>query len=107
MKAIKISDQTHASLTAVVGQLIAETRTMKTYEDAIEVLLHRSVVLPSELLREIKDFIERNQQLGYTTKEEFLKTSARWLMMRHAPENQAEAESNEESVDGGEQARLS
>jgi hypothetical protein len=107
MKAIKISDKTHASLTAVVGQLIAETGTMKTYEDAIEALLNRSVVLPSELLREIKDFIERNQQFGYATKEEFLKESARWLMTRHAREHRAEAESNEESVDGGEQARLS
>jgi hypothetical protein len=107
MKAIKISEQIHANLTSLVGQLIAETGTMKTYEDAIEALLHRSVVLPSELLREIENFIERNQQLGYATKEEFLKESARWLMTRLAREHRAEAESNEESVDGGEQARLS
>lgn len=107
MKTIKISDQTHTNLTAVVGKLIAETGTMKTYEDAIEALIQRSVVLPSELLREIKDFIEKNQQLGYTTKEEFLRESARWLMARLAREHQDEAESYQDAAYGGEQARLS
>jgi hypothetical protein len=41
MKTLKISDQTHAKLTKIVGQLIAETGKIKTYEDAICVLLDK------------------------------------------------------------------
>lgn len=122
MKTIKISDQTHANLTVMVGQLTAETGIIKTYEDAIKALLQGSVVLPLELLREIEDFTEKNQQFGYTTKEEFLRESARWLMNRLSREHKSEAEASQEmndmeqpepksliedAVNGGEQPRLS
>ncbi len=80
MKTLKISDQLHAELTAIVGQLIAESGKAKTYEDAVDALLHRSVVMPPEVLREIEEFIEKNKQFGYPTKEEFLREAARWLM---------------------------
>lgn len=36
MKAIKISDQLHGELTSVLGQLIAESGQIKTYENAIQ-----------------------------------------------------------------------
>ena len=39
MKAVKISDKLHAELTSVVGQLIAESGQIKTYENAIQALL--------------------------------------------------------------------
>jgi hypothetical protein len=39
MKTLKISDQTHAKLTKIVGQLTAETGKIATYEDAISALL--------------------------------------------------------------------
>jgi hypothetical protein len=42
MKTLKISDQLHAELTSVVGQIIVESGKTKTYENAIEALLHRS-----------------------------------------------------------------
>lgn len=61
MKALKISDQTHAGLTRVAGQLTAESDKIKTYEETIEVLLHRPTLLPPELLHEIKTFLEKKQ----------------------------------------------
>jgi hypothetical protein len=80
MKTLKISDQTHAELTRVAGQLTAESGKIRTYEDAVEALLHRSTLLPPELLCEIEAFLEKNKQAGYVTKEEFLKEAARSLM---------------------------
>jgi hypothetical protein len=77
MKTLKISDPIHSKLTAIVGQLMAESGKSKTYEDAIAALLSRSVVLPPELLSQIGDFIAENKALGFTTKEEFLKDAAR------------------------------
>ena len=41
MKTLKISDQTHAKLTKIVGQLTAETGKIATYEDAICALLSK------------------------------------------------------------------
>jgi hypothetical protein len=78
MKTLKISDPIHSKLTAIVGQLMAESGKSKTYEDAIAALLGRSVVLPPELLSQIGDFIAENKALGYKTKEEFLKDAARF-----------------------------
>ena len=80
MKAIKISDKLHAELTSVVGQLIAESGQLKTYENAIEVLLHRSILLPPIFLGEVENFLETNKQFGYVTKEEFVKEAVRWFM---------------------------
>jgi len=37
---------------------MAQTGKMQTYQDAIEAMLHRSVILPPELLTEIESFIE-------------------------------------------------
>ncbi|MCW4007386.1 MAG: hypothetical protein NWF09_01660 [Candidatus Bathyarchaeota archaeon] len=39
MKTLKISDETHAKLTRIVGQLTATSGKKKTYEDAINALL--------------------------------------------------------------------
>jgi hypothetical protein len=58
-------------LTATVGTLMVQTGKMQTYQDAIEAMLNRSVILPSELLAEIEKFIETNKHLGFTTREEF------------------------------------
>jgi hypothetical protein len=53
MKTPKISDEIHRKLTATVGTLMAQTGKMQTYQDAIEAMLTRSVILPTELLAEI------------------------------------------------------
>ena len=80
MKALKISDQTHSELTRIVGQLTAESGIVKTYEDAVKALLHKSLIMPPEVLQEVEDFIVKNKQFGYSTKEEFLRGAARWLI---------------------------
>jgi hypothetical protein len=68
MKTLKISDEVHRKLTATVGTLMAQTGKMQTYQDAIEAMLNQSVILPTELLAEIENFIEANKHLGYTTR---------------------------------------
>jgi len=80
MKTLRISDDIHRKLTATVGTLMAQTGKMQTYQDAIEAMLTRSVILPTELLAEIEKFIETNKHLGYTTREEFIRDSARWRL---------------------------
>ncbi len=77
MKTLKISDDVHAKLTSVVGRLMAETAKMKTYSDAIETLLTKSVVLSPELLDEVVSYVRTNSQLGYATKEEFIQDAIR------------------------------
>ncbi len=80
MKAIKISDQTHSELTRIVGKLTAESGIVKTYEDAVKALLHKSLIMPPKVLQEVEDFIVKNKQFGYYSKEEFLRGAARWLI---------------------------
>ena len=77
MKTLKISDEAHAKLTSLIGRLMAETGKTKTYSDAIEALLSKSVVLSPELLDEVERLVEENPQLGYTTKEEFIQNAVR------------------------------
>jgi len=80
MKTLRITDDVHQKLTALLGELTTQTMRMQTYTDAIEALLKESVVLPPELLTQIENFIEKNRQLGYMTKEEFIRDAARWRL---------------------------
>jgi hypothetical protein len=80
MKTLRISDDVHRKLTATVGTLMAQTGKMQTYQDTIEAMLSQSAILPPELLAEIENFIETNKHLGYTTKREFIRDSARWRL---------------------------
>jgi hypothetical protein len=60
--------------------LMVQTSKMQTYQDAIESMLARSVILPTELLAEIDKFIEENKQFGFTTREEFMRDATRWRL---------------------------
>jgi hypothetical protein len=80
MKTIKISDEAHRKLTATLGTLMAQASKMQTYQDAIEAMLKQSVKLTPELLAEIENFIETNKQLGFTTREEFIRGAIRWRL---------------------------
>ncbi|MBM4400336.1 MAG: hypothetical protein FJ045_00095 [Crenarchaeota archaeon] len=80
MKTLRISDDAHQKLTALLGEITAQTMKMQTYTDAIESLLSQSVILPPELLNEIQSFIEENKQLGYTTREEFIRDAIRYRL---------------------------
>lgn len=80
MKTLRISDNAHQRLTALLGELTAQTMKMQTYTDAIESLLSQSVILPPELLVQIESFIEENRHLGFTTREEFIRDAVRWRL---------------------------
>jgi Arc/MetJ-type ribon-helix-helix transcriptional regulator len=80
MKTLRVSDDAHQKLTALLGEITAQTMTMQTYTDAIETLLSTSVMLPAELLAEIEKFIETNKHLGYTTREELIRDAIRFKL---------------------------
>jgi Arc/MetJ-type ribon-helix-helix transcriptional regulator len=77
MKTLRISDDAHQKLTAMLGEITAQTMKMQTYTDAIENLISTSVNLPPELLNETQTFIETNRQFGYTSREEFIRDAIR------------------------------
>jgi Arc/MetJ-type ribon-helix-helix transcriptional regulator len=80
MKTLRISDDAHQKLTSLLGEITAQTMKMQTYTDAIENLLSTSVMLPPELLTEIQLFIEANRNLGYTTREDFIREAIRFRL---------------------------
>ena len=80
MKEIQISDQLYAKLTVVAEQMTAESGKKKTPEDVVKGLLHPAILLPAECLLQIENFMDKNKELGYVTKEEFLKESTRFYM---------------------------
>ena len=84
MKTLRISDDAHQKLTALLGEITAQTMKMQTYTDAIENLLSTSVMLPPELLLEIENFIEANRHLGYTTREELIRSPKRKLRIHRS-----------------------
>jgi metal-responsive CopG/Arc/MetJ family transcriptional regulator len=61
----------------MLGEITAQTMKMQTYTDAIENLLSTSVNLPPQLLNETQTFIETNRNLGYTSREEFIRDAIR------------------------------
>jgi hypothetical protein len=77
---LRISDEVHRKLTAALGALMAETGKMQTYDDALDALLSKLVILPEQLLIEIEEFIKENKDLGYVTKEDFLRDAARYRL---------------------------
>ncbi len=63
MKTLKISDDVHQKLTALLGELVTQTSKMQTYQDAISALINESVILPQELLTQTQAFVEENKHL--------------------------------------------
>ncbi len=80
MKTLRISDDIHQKLTALLGELMAQTSKMQTYQDAIEAMLYQSVIMPPELLNEVEHFIQTHKGRGYTTKEEFIRQAVRFML---------------------------
>jgi Arc/MetJ-type ribon-helix-helix transcriptional regulator len=77
---LRISEDAHQRLTALLGELTSQTMKMQTYTDAIESLLSQSVILPPELLTQIENFIEENKHLGFMTREELIRDAVRWRL---------------------------
>ena len=88
MKAIKISDDIHSKLTGLLGELTAETNKMQTYQDAINALLEQSVILPSEVIARVENFIEENKDRGFTNKEDFVRDAIRYRLERLKTDNE-------------------
>jgi metal-responsive CopG/Arc/MetJ family transcriptional regulator len=103
MKTLRISDDAHQKLTAMLGEITAQTMKMQTYTDAIENLLSTSVNLPPELLNETQTFIEENRNLGYTSREEFIRDAIR-TQLRQTKEETCIVEIQKEEYDRAQQA---
>jgi Arc/MetJ-type ribon-helix-helix transcriptional regulator len=103
MKTLRISDDAHQKLTAMLGEITAQTMKMQTYTDAIENLLSTSVSLPPELLNETQNFIEANRQLGYTSREEFIRDAIR-TQLRFIKDQYAYVEISKEEYEKMQQA---
>jgi Arc/MetJ-type ribon-helix-helix transcriptional regulator len=88
MKTLKISEDIHQKLTTLLGELMAQTSKMQTYQDAINALINESIVLPQELLAQIQNFVEENKQLGFTTREEFVRDAIRFRLAMLNQENE-------------------
>ncbi len=80
MKTLRISDDAHQKLTGMLGEITAQTMKMQTYTDAIESMLSQSIILPPELLNETQNFLHTHKQLGYTTREEFIRDAIRYQL---------------------------
>ncbi len=88
MKTLRISEDIHQKLTTLLGELMAQTSKMQTYQDAINALINESVILPEELLTQIQNFMEDNKQLGFTTREEFIRDAIRFRLTWLSQENE-------------------
>jgi hypothetical protein len=88
MKTLKISDNIHQKLTSLLGELMAQTSKIQTYQDAINALINESVMLPPELLMQAENFIEENMHMGFTTKEEFIRDAIRFRLALLKGENE-------------------
>jgi len=73
MKTLRVSDHAHRVLIRWLGEMMAQTGKPQTFGDVVEALVSRAVLLSPELVKGVEDFIEANKQLGYTTREEFIR----------------------------------
>ena len=72
MGTLRVSNHVYQQLTRLLGKLIAQSGVMKTFNDVVEDLVSRRVLLPPEMLKHIQKFVIANKQFGYAVKEEFI-----------------------------------
>ncbi len=77
MKTVRIEDEIHGKLTALVGELTAQSGTLKTYADALQELIDTSIKLPDDLSAQITEAIEKKRAIGYTTTTDFVRDAVR------------------------------
>ena len=76
-KTIRVPEEVHEKLTAMLGELMAQKKKLQSYADVISYILERAVILPDALLEEVDRFIKRHPHLGFTTREEFIRDAIR------------------------------
>ena len=74
---LKIYKDAHKRLTVLLGELTAQSGKMLTYADALRIILQSSVTLPKELLNKVDEMIKERKDLGYTTREDFVRDAVR------------------------------
>ncbi|MCD6242293.1 ribbon-helix-helix protein, CopG family [Candidatus Bathyarchaeota archaeon] len=74
---LKIYKDAHKRLTVLLGELTAQSGKMLTYADALRIILQSSVTLPKELLSKVDEIIKERKDLGYTTREDFVRDAVR------------------------------
>ena len=74
---LKVYRDAHQRLTVLLGELTAQSGKMLTYADALRILLKTSITLPEELLKKVEEIIRKRGDLGYTTREDFIRDSVR------------------------------
>ena len=74
---LKIYKDAHKRLTVLLGELTAQSGKMLTYADALRIILQSSVMLPKELLSKVDEIIKERKDLGYTTREDFVRDALR------------------------------
>lgn len=72
MRTLRVSNRVYQQLTRLLGKLTAQSGVMKTFNDVVEDLVSRRVLLPPEMLKHTQKFVIANKQLGYASKEEFI-----------------------------------
>ena len=72
MKTLRVSNRVYQQLTRLLGKLTAQSGVMKTFNDVLEDLVSRRVLLPPEMLKHTQELVIANKQFGYATKEEFM-----------------------------------
>jgi len=74
---LKVYKDAHKRLTVLLGELTAQSGKMLTYADALRIILQSSVTLPKELLSKVEEAIRERKDLGYTTREDFVRDAVR------------------------------
>jgi len=72
MRTLRASNRVYQQLTRLLGKLTAQSGVMKTFNDVVEDLVSRRVLLPPEMFKHIQQFVIANKQFGYATEEEFI-----------------------------------
>lgn len=77
LKTVKIQDEIHLKLTALVGELTAESGKLQTYADVLNKLLETSILLPEDLVTKTTEAINNHRAVGYTTVTDFVRDAVR------------------------------
>jgi hypothetical protein len=80
MKAASVSGDIAAKLASLLEDLKIQSKRMLTYQDVVETMIRQSVVLPEELIGQVRKFVGKNRQLGFANKEEFISNAIRFRL---------------------------
>jgi hypothetical protein len=80
MKAASVSGDIAAKLASLLEDLKIQSTRMLTYQDVVETMIRQSVVLPEELIGQVRKFVGKNRQLGFANKEEFISNAIRFRL---------------------------